>query len=434
MILIYTHFITPRVTYSIDVVFNNVLQCEYQLTSDIEFYHASLLPKFAYTNAANNFDVCICSDKLLFETGIKKQLPIPSGEYLNFPMFFSTSVNSFLPYDIFATVFYFASRYEEYLPNEIDVHQRFKANQSIAFKHNFLNKPFLNYLIDDFSEKLKTKFPSLNFGIRNFNVVSTIDIDNAFAYANKGFRRNVGGLLKDISQLNFDKIIPRLKSNIHSKYDPYNTFDIINSISEQSQTALHYFVLIADYSAYDKNPHYTNKGFRELLKGLSNKYVMGLHPSYNSSDQLAKIGLEKKRLEDIIEKKVTSARCHFLRLKFPDTYREFIEQGITDDYTMIYASQCGFRTGLCTPYKWFDLEKNEPTNLTIHPSTLMEGVLRDYNKLSATEAEWICSNLKNEVAKFGGEFVSIFHNDSFVNEQQQWIDVYKTLLQKPNNP
>jgi hypothetical protein len=32
---------------------------------------------------------------------------------------------------------------------------------------------------------------------------------------------------------------------------------------------------------------------------------MGLHPSYESYNHLEKIGIEKKRLEDIIGKKVT---------------------------------------------------------------------------------------------------------------------------------
>jgi hypothetical protein len=155
---------------------------------------------------------------------------------------------------------------------------------------------------------------------------------------------------------------------------------------------------------------------------------MGLHPSYESFNNLEKISIEKQRLEDIIEKKVTAARCHFLRINFPETYREFIRAGITDDYTMIYASQSGFRTGLCVPYKWFDLQKNEATNLMIHPSTVMEGTLRDYNKLLPTQATEFIKQLIQEVKNNGGEFVSIWHNDSFVAEQQEWINVYHKML------
>jgi hypothetical protein len=155
---------------------------------------------------------------------------------------------------------------------------------------------------------------------------------------------------------------------------------------------------------------------------------MGLHPSYESFNNLEKISIEKKRLEDVIEKKVTSARCHFLRINFPETYRAFIKAGITDDYTMIYASQSGFRTGLCVPYTWFDLQKNEVTNLTIHPSAVMEGTLRDYNKLLPTQAIEVINELMQEVKNNGGEFVSIWHNDSFATNQQKWIDVYKIML------
>jgi hypothetical protein len=386
------------------------------------------LPKIAYTNENKEFGVFLKSDTLLFEIDIKQELPSSNELYLNLPQFFTTNKNSFLPYDIFATVFYFATRYEEYLPHESDKHQRFQAEQGLSFKYQILNKPFLNILIQDFSTKLKQQFPQLEFKQRAFNFLSTIDIDNAFAYANKGLKRNAGGLLKDIASVKFNQISKRIKSNLNPLNDPYNTFDFINSLSEESKTALHYFVLIGDYSDYDKNPHYQNKGFQALLKNLSSKHFMGLHPSYESFNHPEKIGVEKKRLEDIIEKKVTSARCHFLRINFPETYRAFINAGITDDYTMIYASQSGFRTGLCVPYKWFDLKKNEFTNLTIHPSTVMEGTLRDYTKLSPVQATEFINQLMHEVKNNGGEFVSIWHNDSFVDEQQEWINVYHKLL------
>ena len=428
MILIYTHTITPRIKYTVDLIFNVVLHCPYNITDDVLFYHDSVSPKIAYANENKGFTVFLKSNTLLLETDIKQKLPSSNALYLNLPQFFSTSDNSFLPYDLFATVFYFATRYEEYLPYEADKHQRFQAEKGLSFKYQILNKPFLNILIQDFATKLKLRFPQLEFKKRAYNFLSTIDIDNAFAYANKGFKRNVGGLLKDISSFKFNKITNRIRSNINSYNDPYNTFDFINSLSEASKTTLHYFVLIGDYSDYDKNPHYQNKEFRSLLKSLSLKHVVGLHPSYKSFNNLEKIAIEKKRLEDIIEEKITSARCHFLRINFPETYRAFIAAGITDDYTMIYASQSGFRTGLCVPYLWFDLQKNESTNLTIHPSTVMEGTLRDYNKLGSAQATICINQLMQEVKNNGGEFVSIWHNDSFVAEQQEWINIYKKML------
>lgn len=415
-----------------DLVFSTVLNSSFELTTDLKTYQSSQLPKLAYTTTNDDFGVYIKSDDLLFENHIRKELPVVKDFYKDTPIFFNSSSDSFLHYDLFATVFYFAVRYEEYLPSELDIHQRFKAENSLAFKHSILNKAFLNGLIQDFSQKLIVRFPSLKFKQRSFNFLSTIDIDNAFAYANKGFKRNVAGFIKDSSKLDFKQISSRFKSFFNSEKDPYNTYDLINSISNETNTPLKYFVLIADYSKFDKNPHHQNKEFIKLLKQLSVCHSIGLHPSYESFNSSEKIEIEKKRLENSIEQKITSARCHFLRIKFPETYRCFINNGITDDYTMIYASQSGFRTGLCIPYKWFDLEKNETTLLTIHPSTVMEGTLRDYNKLSPQLAIQTINNLLEEVKKHGGEFVSIWHNDSFTESQKNWIDVYKNLLQNKN--
>ncbi len=433
MILIYTHSITSRVTYTMDLVFGTVLNTAYKLTDDKKEFEEYTLPKLAYTTDLSLSRISILSNSLLFETVINSTFPVAEKEFLGFPKFFKSTQKDFLGYDIFAMVFYFVSRYEEYLNSEKDTHHRFQAESSLAFKYNCLHIPFLNHAIQDFAERLKREFPFMIFNKRSFNFLSTIDIDNAFAYANKGFKRNVGGLAKDLLSLKFRQVSSRLNSNWNDENDPYNTFEQINRLSEDTQTALQYFVLIGDYAAYDKNPHYQNEGFRKLLKVLSDKYTMGLHPSYVSYNNLEQIGIEKKRLEDIIGKKVTSARCHFLRVNLPETYREFIKQEIKDDYTMIFASQSGYRTGLCVPYKWFDLQKNETTNLTIHTSIIMEGTLRDYSKLSAENAKHSTLYLLQDVKNFGGEFISIFHNDSFVPEQKKWIEVYEKLLKSSKN-
>ncbi len=430
MILIYTHQIKARVIYAFDLVFNSVLNTTYELTDDKFYFESYTLPKIAYSKELGISRIFIRPDNLLFETDIKSTLPTANINYIDFPKFFASDTKDFLGYDIFAMVFYFATRYEEYLKSDLDEHQRFKAENSISFKYNCLQIPFLNNAIQQFGDKLKNQFSSLKFHQRAFNFVSTIDIDNAFAFANKGLKRNIGGLVKDVFSLKINQVAQRIVSNLNEEKDPYNTFEFINTLSKETQTQLQYFVLIGDYSAYDKNPHYHNTGFRKLLKGLSNHYEMGLHPSYESFNHPEKIEIEKKRLEDIIEKKVTSARCHFLRVKFPETYRAFIKAGITDDYTMIYASQSGLRTGLCTPYPWFDLANNEITSLIIHPSTIMEGTLRDYNGYTVEHANATINGLLNEVKNQGGEFVSVWHNDSFVPSQKEWINVYKQLLEK----
>lgn len=428
MILVYTNTITERIAYAMNLVFRDVLGINCILTESINEYKQSSLPKFTYSTVVHENELFLKQDKLMLESGVTKKVFDVKTKHLDIPIFFQTDSNSFLSYDLFATVFYFASRYEEYESSELDQHKRFKAESSLAYQHHILHLPFLNILIQDFANTLQRFYPNLKFVKRQYSFTSTIDIDNAFAFANKGFKRNVGGFIKDLIRLDFSQVADRIKSNLNSNKDPYNTFGLIHQLSSETKTALQYFVLIGDYSQYDKNPHHENKGFAKLLQELSNSYTLGLHPSYQAYNEPNRIKIEKERLEKIINKKVTSARCHFLRVNLPVTYRTFIENGITDDYTMIYASQCGFRTGLCSPFKWFDLERNVATNLTLHTSVVMEGVLRDYNKMTPTKAEEKINELMIVVKQCGGEFISVWHNDSFINKQKQWVDVYRKML------
>lgn len=55
----------------------------------------------------------------------------------------------------------------------------------------------------------------------------------------------------------------------------------------------------------------------------------------------------------------------------------------------------------------------------------MEGTLRDYNKLNTDDASNLINNLITEIKNVNGEFVSVWHNDSFTKENYKWIGVYE---------
>ncbi len=76
---------------------------------------------------------------------------------------------------------------------------------------------------------------------------------------------------------------------------------------------------------------------------------------------------EVDELAVVIQKPVLCSRQHFLMLRFPDTYRQLMAFGIDEDYTMGYSTVAGFRAGICTPYMFFDLERNRPCSLRVFP-------------------------------------------------------------------
>ena len=121
---------------------------------------------------------------MLFEQGVN-DLEINISKWDETPCFFKTGQNSSIPFDIFAASFYLISRYEEYLPHVRDTHERFTAEQSLAFRYYFLEKPVVDIWSLKLRKVLKERFPEYHFSEREFTYISTIDIDNAYAYKYK---------------------------------------------------------------------------------------------------------------------------------------------------------------------------------------------------------------------------------------------------------
>jgi hypothetical protein len=189
---------------------------------------------------------------------------------------------------------------------------------------------------------------------------------------------------------------------------------------------------LGDYGKFDKNVSHENNGFQKLIQKLAMEYEVGIHPSFASFRHgcHGKVIRENERLEKIVGRKISKSRQHYLNLKFPKTYQNLIKAGITEDYTLGYPDQSGFRAGICTPFNFYDLENEETTNLLVVPFQVMDGTLRNYLKLSPEEAFKETEMLMNEVKRVGGTFVSIWHNET-VNDSGEWKG-YREVFEKMN--
>src|SRR5690606_6388446 len=144
--------------------------------------------------------------------------------------------------------------------------------------------------------------------------------------------------------------------------------------------------LMADYAKFDKNNPVTNLFFQEKIREVSKWAEIGIHPSYASNSNPEKLKIEIQRLEKISGKRIRKSRQHYIKLNFPETYQNLIANGIEEDYTMAYADETGFRAGTCTPFFWYDLSKEEKTELKIHPFCAMDVAMRNYMQLTIEES------------------------------------------------
>lgn len=431
MILFYAEEITPRISYIAQLIFTQILKTEVAFTTNSGEFRKSALPKINYSYEKFDDEIYIKPHRLLHCKALIAPI-FNSVWYENEKYFFESSEDSVVPFDPFAASFYLVTRYEEYLEKDLDKLKRYPASKSILNKYNLLQKPVVNIWANLLATKFQIKYPGMEFPKNKFNFFSTIDIDNAWAFSHKGFLRTSGAALKSILKGDFKALSSRMKVMRGTEEDPYNTFGFLNSVFEGNEDKVKFFFLLGDYGRYDKNVSYKDKHYRNLIKKLNEKYDIGIHPSYAASKKRGKkkVNIEKERLEKISGKKITKSRQHFLRLKFPRTYRRLLKAGIEEDFTMGYSAQPGFRAGICTPYLHYDLKREAATNLLITPFQVMDGTLRHYLGLGPDEAFKKIEEIMAEVKNVGGTFVSVWHNET-VNDKGLWKG-YREVFEKMN--
>jgi hypothetical protein len=366
---------------------------------------------------------------LLFEVGVREQ-NIAIGEWRGILTLFKNDPKGDVPFDIFSAVFYLLSRYEEYLPHIRDKYNRFESESSLACQHGFLNKPLVNYWIEEFKGVLERKFPNLKFKEHKYSYLSSIDVDNAYAFKQKGVMRTLGGYARSIVNFYWKDLIERTNVLFQREKDPYDTYDYILHLQKKHELNLIFFFLLGDYGVNDKNLPSNNKVFQSLIKRMNDYAEVGIHPSFGSNGKQGQLKKEIARLATIVHKEITSSRQHFLKLHFPDTYKSLVDNGITNDYSMGYASKIGFRASYCYSYNWFDIDTDTETNLRVHPFAVMEATLRFYMKINPENAVETVLPLVEEVKKFQGEMITIWHNETLSDwrEWKGWKNVYEEII------
>lgn len=434
MLLIYSPSTTPRLRYILEIIFRDFLGIEYAFTTDANKFGFYSGPKLNYSEEVFGSEMFIYSTRLLFEKGIRDQ-QISVIDWQDTKAFFATHPKYYIPFDLFAASFYLLTRYEEYLPHRRDVHGRFDVRDSLAFQKGFLHKPVVDIYVEALKEMLLSAYPKMEFPERKFTFISTVDIDNAWAYKEKGTLRTGGALLRSLLHFEFKEFAERVMVLLSYKKDPFDTYDYLFAIQQQYKFKSIYFFLLGDYGENDKNVSTSRKKFQSLIKSIADYNEVGIHPSYASNTLTSRIRLEQLRLQKIIKSNVTKSRQHFLKLEFPETYRNLVECDITDDYTMGYASEPGFRAGTSCTFRYYDLEYECMAPLKIHPFVVMDATLNFYKKIQPAEVMSYVGPLISEIKKLNGTFTILWHNESLGGKKpwEGWENVYGEIIKAAKN-
>jgi len=413
MLLVYTHKITPRLKYVFKHICTRVLGIEVSFTTKIENFIAHDSLKMSYTKQQLGNEFFIKSHDILFEQGLS-DIEINVQRWEDTKGFFFIGDKCALPFDIFSASFYLLSRYEEYLPHVKDEYGRFTATESIAYKHGFLHQPVVDIWAYKFKAALQNQFPEFQFPKQTYKIKPVIDIPVAYSYKLKGIMRTFGGTIKDLFRFKFKSLYRRFAVILGFKHDPFDTFKYIINKQKQLKSKFLFFFLIGDYSTYDKGINGNKKKFISLIKHVADYSKVGLKTSFFAIENKAILKKEKTRMEEIINNPLKSSRQSFSKLNLPESYRNYIELEIREDYTMGYSNHIGFRAGSCTPFLFYDLDYETQTPLKICPYHLMDYALLKTKSL--LDKKKVLNEIINEVKQVNGEFVPVFHNYTFSDD------------------
>ncbi len=426
MLLIYTHKITSRFGYTMRQIFTRILGIEVTFTTTVEDFIKHSGPKITYTKQPLQNEFFVRSTDLLFEQGIN-DINISIEDWEGVPSFFTTGERSAVPFDIFAASFYLLSRYEEYLPHVKDMHGRFPPKESIAYKNGFLKRPVVDLWAFKLFEQLRVRFPEIEAKERKYRYTSVIDVTTSHCFAYRGTVRGVAGFLKDLFTLKWKRVAGRVRVWVDPTNDPYDNFNELIALHKSRKIKSMFFFQFADYSTYDKNVSPNSNRFRYLIKSIADYSVVSLSASYSSFEDIDMLRNEKRRLAEVVHRPVNFSRMRYNRVSVPETYRNLVDAEFTDDYTMGYTHEVGFRASTCTAFYMYDINLEIQQPIRVHPFAF-----HDYALANSTNEQRILEQLNTlyrEVKSVNGAFLSIFSNELLGSDHSiDWMQLYKKVI------
>ncbi len=335
--------------------------------------------------------------------------------------------------DLFGSIFFQLSRYEEIAVTIRDEHGRFPASASLAHMEGFLERPLVNEYVEILWSTLSRLWPRLQRKQRSFAEHVSHDVDwplypsiSTGKMAKAAIGRILRGPDRDLASVGLRAMRSRRRED--PAHDPYNTFDLIMDISEQrGLCSAFYFMAGRTDPRFDGTYSLSDPWVEGLIKRIHQRgHELGLHPSYDTFRDPAAIERERERLVRAcarmdVEQAVWGGRQHFLRWENPTTWRGWEQAGLAYDSSLGFSRNPGFRCGICCEYPAFDLLARRRLQLRERPLIVMEMAAIDRSPPSDDMALKTIQRLRARTRMFDGDFTLLWHNSRLVSRRERGL-------------
>lgn len=324
------------------------------------------------------------------------------------------------------------SRKEEYGNANLDKWGRFDHDKSFLVRNGLDQSPIIDELILDVIRQFGLKVRNIWPENKKAVVCLTHDVDaiDGFSYFSlrkinwywHWFRAKLKGNQQEVNDwMSTLKQWTRYKK---SNFDPMDSFDQIQELEDSYGFRSTFFFMSLRHGLNREGRIYSARNpkvaqsTKNLLEG---GWEIGLHAAYHNQLSLSSLKEQKQRLEDVIQQEISGCRHHFLRVRYPDSWKIYAQAGFKYSSNIGWGSGFqGFRAGTCFPYQ--PLEKYSLLEI---PFQLM-----DTNRIADPKSYINIFNQYYELTKLvGGCLVIDFHQEHFQEEAAPGVGkVYRNIL------
>lgn len=346
-----------------------------------------------------------------------------------------------LELDIFGSVFFMLSRYEEAVSKQRDRHDRFPGIASVAYREGFLDRPIVDEYVEILWSAMTRLWPGLVRRRREYRTVISCDVDYPYHPGAISFQRmartTASRLIRSRNLAGmFTPALNYLSGRGGDlRNDPYYFMvDWIMDVNEKAGNivAFNFIPEITD-PVFDDTCQITDPAVEDMLKRIDRRgHQIGIHPGYRTYQSIESTVSGLQRLRKVLDhaqivQSVTGGRTHYLRwsTKTPGVWNA---AGLRYDSTLGYADRAGFRCGTCHGYPMFDLHQRQPLEIIQRPLICMDCSVTSYMGYGFTDAALRqMDKLKSAVQKVRGNFSLLWHNSNFEhkNARELYCEVIK---------
>jgi len=308
------------------------------------------------------------------------------------------------------------TRKEEYSPQQLDRYGRFVYAHST--NRDILEPRVSKHLVDNGYE---IEYPDG----KQFAVCLTHDVDEIYP----PLKHTLLSTLTCLKGLDISGFKQQAFWKLRGKeQSPYWNFQEIMDLEEKYGARSSFYFLATDTDI--RRFRYNIEDLEgELGRIVDRGWEVGLHGGYYAYNDLEEIRREKGRLEQVLGRKVTGYRNHYLRFCVPDSWEILEKAGFGYDTTLGYPDMVGFRNGMCHPFRPYNLRTDTEVSILEIPMIIMDGTLFDSVR-SYDEAWEMTKRLIDTVADCQGVLTLNWHTNNFnCPFRGSWPRLYEQMLQ-----